>query len=287
MSNKPYRLAQGGRFIDRTKKRAFHFRRQAAHGFAGDTLASAVMANGSETFRPQFQVSPPARRGGPWLRGNERAGRRRATARATNPICAPRRSNSSTGSAPCRRTAGHRWPSTSAPLNSTFSRFIPGGFYYKTFMWPQRFWKHVYEPLIRRAAGLGKAPEGRDPDTYEHIHVHCDVLVIGAGVAGLAAAEAAAASGARVILADENPRFGGVADISGGTLDGKALTGLGVEKVSSLAAAENVHLLPRTTVVGHWHHNYLMLFERVADHDPALLATGRRASGCGRCAPRR
>ena len=73
-------------------------------------------------------------------------------------------------------------------------------------MWPQSFWKHVYEPFIRRAAGLGKAPEGRDPDTYEQIHVHCDVLVIGGGVAGLAAAEAAAATGAKVIIADENPR---------------------------------------------------------------------------------
>ena len=110
----------------------------------------------------------------------------------------------------------NRWPSLAfdiGSLNSKFSRFIPGGFYYKTFMWPQRFWKHVYEPLIRRAAGLGDAPEGRDPDAYEHIHVHCDVLVVGGGVAGLAAAEAAAATGARVIIADENPRFGGLADI--------------------------------------------------------------------------
>ena len=105
----------------------------------------------------------------------------------------------------------------SARINNKFSRFLPGGFYYKTFMWPQSFWKHVYEPFIRRAAGLGNAPEGRDPDTYEHIHVHCDVLVVGGGVAGLAAAEAAAATGAKVILADENPQFGGLADISGGT----------------------------------------------------------------------
>ena len=102
----------------------------------------------------------------------------------------------------------NRWPSLSfdiGSLNSKFSRFIPGGFYYKTFMWPQRFWKHVYEPLIRKSAGLGKAPEGRDPDSYENIHVHCDVLVVGGGLAGLTAAKAAAASGAKVILADENP----------------------------------------------------------------------------------
>ena len=91
----------------------------------------------------------------------------------------------------------NRWPSLNwdiGAINNQASRFIPGGFYYKTFMWPASFWKHVYEPFIRRAAGLGKAPEGRDPDTYEQIHVHCDVLVIGGGVAGLAAAEAAAAN---------------------------------------------------------------------------------------------
>ena len=145
-------------------------------------------------------------------------------------------------------------------------------------MWPQSFWKHVYEPFIRRAAGLGKAPEGRDPDTYEHIHVHCDVLVIGGGVAGLAAAEAAAANGAKVIIADENPRLGGLADISGGThrRPGAARLDRG-QGAPKLCAAENVHVLNRTTVVGHWHHNFVMLFERVADHDPALLAAGRAA----------
>ncbi|MFN4141525.1 FAD-dependent oxidoreductase, partial [Aestuariivirga sp.] len=116
--------------------------------------------------------------------------------------------------------------------------------------------------------------EGHHPDTYEQIHVHCDVLVIGVGVVGFAAAEAAAASGAKVIIADENPRFGGIADISGGTVDGQALPDWTAAKAQKLAAAENVHVLNRTTVVGHWHHNFLMLFERVADHDPALLAAG-------------
>ncbi len=118
----------------------------------------------------------------------------------------------------------NRWPSLNfdvGAINNVMSRFIPGGFYYKTLMWPASFWKHVYEPFIRRAAGLGKAAEGRDPDSYEHIHVHCDVLVIGAGIAGLAAAEAAAAQGAKVIIADENPRFGGIADISGGTVEAR------------------------------------------------------------------
>ena len=171
----------------------------------------------------------------------------------------------------------NRWPSLKfdvGAINNSVSRFIPGGFYYKTFMWPKAFWKHVYEPFIRRAAGLGKAPEGRDPDTYEHLHAHCDVLVIGGGVAGLAAAEAAAATGARVIIADENPMFGGLADISGGTIGDASQLDWVAGKTAALAEAENVHVLTRTTAVGHWHHNYVMLFERLADHDPALLAAG-------------
>ena len=140
-------------------------------------------------------------------------------------------------------------------------------------MWPQRFWKHVYEPLIRRAAGLGNAPEGRDPDAYEHIHVHCDVLVVGGGVAGLAAAEAAAAP-ARRLSWPMRIRASAALPIFPAARLMASRNGLGRREGPSLAAAENVHVLPRTTAVGHWHHNYLMLFERVADHDPALLREG-------------
>ena len=100
------------------------------------------------------------------------------------------------------------------------------------------------------------------------------MLVIGGGVAGLAAAEAAAATGARVIIADENPMFGGLADISGGTIGDASQLDWVAGKTAALAEAENVHVLTRTTAVGHWHHNYVMLFERLADHDPALLAAG-------------
>jgi sarcosine oxidase subunit alpha len=273
MSNKPYRLAQAGSRIDRTKKVHFSFDGKQFSGFAGDTLASAVMANGTKLFGRSFKYHRP--RGVVGLGSEEMnalvgvgdGSRHEPNLRATQVELFDG----------LQAVSQNRWPTLAfdvGSLNSKFSRFIPGGFYYKTFMWPQRFWKHVYEPLIRKAAGLGHAPEGRDPDAYENIHVHCDVLVVGGGVAGLAAAESAAATGAKVIVADENPQFGGVADICGGTLDGKPQTAWVADKISSLAAAENVHLLPRTTVVGHWHHNYLMLFERVADHDPALLREG-------------
>ncbi len=273
MSSKPYRLGSGGRLIDRSRKIHFTFDGKSMTGFAGDTVASAVLASGQRVFGRSFKYHRP--RGVIGLGSEEMnalvgagdGARHEPNLRATqvelhNGLIA---------------VSQNRWPSLNfdvGAINNAVSRFLPGGFYYKTFMWPASFWKHVYEPFIRRAAGLGRAPEGRDPDTYENIHVHCDVLVIGAGVAGLAAAEAAAATGAKVIIADENPRFGGLADISGGSIEGKSQAEWAAAKAASLAAADNVHVLNRTTAAGHWHHNFLMLFERVADHDPALLAAG-------------
>jgi sarcosine oxidase subunit alpha len=274
MTGRPYRLpAPAGRLIDRTRKIDFSFDGRTMSGYAGDTLASAVMANGQRLFGRSFKYHRP--RGVVGLGAEEmnalvgigEGARHEPNLRATqvelhDGLVA---------------VSQNRWPSLAfdvGAVNNRFSRLIPGGFYYKTFMWPQGFWKHVYEPLIRRAAGLGEAPEGRDPDSYEHIHVHCDLLVIGAGVAGLAAAEAASASGARVVIADENPRPGGLADISGGEIDGASQSDWVKAKTADLARAENVHILTRTTALGHWHHNWLMLFERVAEHDPALLAQG-------------
>jgi sarcosine oxidase, subunit alpha len=273
MKKKPYRLAAGGRLIDRSKPLHFTFDGRHLKGFAGDTVASAVMAAGKRVLGRSYKYHRP--RGVIGLGSEEMnaligvgsGARHEPNLRATQIELFEG----------LTAVSQNRWPTLSldvGAINNKLSRFFPGGFYYKTFMWPKSFWKHVYEPVIRRAAGLGKAPEGRDPDTYEHIHVHCDVLVVGAGVAGLAAAEAAAASGKTVIVADENPRFGGLADITGGTIEGMPQIDWVRDKAEVLAAAENVHVLARTTVVGHWHHNYLMLFERVADHDPALLAIG-------------
>ncbi len=271
--SKPYRLSTGGTRVDRSKRVSFTFDGKTLQGYQGDTVASAVLASGQRVFGRSFKYHRP--RGLIGLGSEEMnalvgvgdGARHEPNLRATQVEI----HNGLTA------ISQNRWPSLTfdiGAINNSLSRFFPGGFYYKTFMWPQSFWKHVYEPFIRRAAGLGKAPEGRDPDTYENIHVHCDVMVIGAGVAGLAAAEAAAASGAKVIIADENPRFGGLADISGGTIDGMSVAAWTKARTEKLAALENVHVLNRTTVVGHWHHNFLMLFERVADHDPSLLAAG-------------
>jgi sarcosine oxidase subunit alpha len=274
MTSKPYRLGEGfGRLIDRSRRIAFTFDGKEMSGYAGDTLASAVMANGQRLFGRSFKYHRP--RGVVGIGAEEMNAlvgvgtgvRHEPNLRATQVELYDG----------LTAVSQNRWPSLGfdvGSLNNLLSRFFPGGFYYKTFMWPQAFWKHVYEPLIRRAAGLGRAPDGRDPDTYEQIHAHCDVLVVGGGIAGLAAAEAAAASGARVILCDENPRLGGTADIAGGLIEGEPQLAWIRARAQSLGSADHVHVLPRTTCVGHWHHNHLMLFERVADHDPALLARG-------------
>ncbi len=274
MAGRPYRLGAGnGNLIDRSRPLSFTFDGKRMSGFAGDTLASAVMANGHKVFGRSFKYHRP--RGVIGLGSEEmnalvgvgEGARHEPNLRATqvelhDGLVA---------------VSQNRWPSLDFDVgivNNALSRFFPSGFYYKTFKWPQRFWKDVYEPFIRRAAGLGTAPTGPDPDHYEQIHVHCDVLVVGAGITGLAAASVAAASGLRVILADENPRFGGLSDIAGGTIDGKPQRDWVGARARELAEAGNVHIMTRTTVAGHYHHNYVMLFERLGDHDPAPVTEG-------------
>jgi sarcosine oxidase subunit alpha len=273
MSNKPYRLPTGGSRIDRSKPLSIRFDGKSVSGFAGDTVASAVLAAGQKLFGRSFKYHRP--RGVVGLGSEEMnaligvgtGARQEPNLRATQVEAFDGLS----------AETQNRWPNLSfdiGAINNKVSRFIPGGFYYKTFMWPQSFWKHIYEPFIRRAAGLGKAATERDPDTYEHMHVHVDVLVVGGGIAGLTAAEAAAQAGARVLLADENTVFGGIADIMAGAIDGECAGDHATTIATRLQAMPNVQMMSRTTVVGHFHHNHLMMFERVADHDPALLAAG-------------
>ena len=144
---------------------------------------------------------------------------------------------------------------------------MPPGFYYKTFMWPASFWERVYEPLIRRAAGLA-APPRADPDHYEQAHAFCDVLVIGAGPSGLAAALAAARSGARVILCDEDFRFGGRLLSDAREFDGMPGTLWASRVVDELRSLPDVRLMPRTTVFGVYDGATYGALERVADHLP-------------------
>src|SRR5690606_9109797 len=152
-------------------------------------------------------------------------------------------------------------------VNDLASPLFSAGFYYKTFMWPKAAWKSFYEPRIRAAAGLGVAPDQPDPDHYAARFAHCEVLVLGGGAAGIAAALAAAETGVRVIICDEQAELGGSLRFeSGAVIDGQNGWDWARAAVAKLAAMDNVRVLPRTTAFGYYLQNFVGLAERVSDH---------------------
>ena len=162
----------------------------------------------------------------------------------------------------------NRWPSLGfdvMAVNDLISPLVPAGFYYKTFMWPPSLWM-TYERFIRRAAGLGRAPDLPDPDRYEHRHAHCDVLVVGGGPAGLAAAQQAARAGARTMLADERPSLGGALRFERDTIDGTPGLAWADRTADDLRRHPESVVLTRTTAFGYFDHNVVGLLERVSDH---------------------
>ncbi|MBY0396455.1 MAG: (2Fe-2S)-binding protein, partial [Thermoleophilia bacterium] len=199
------RLVSGGR-IDRTDERHVTFNGRAFTGYAGDTLASALLGGGARIVGRSFKLHRP--------RGIFAAGVEEPNAIVTVGRGAHAEPNLKATQVELYDGLEARsvnvWPSAEFDLTGVagalFGRFIPGGFYYKTFLWPR--WK-VWEPFVRAAAGLGEAPTEPDPATYETLNAHCDVLVVGGGPAGLSAALAAGRAGARVILAEMDRDFGG------------------------------------------------------------------------------
>ncbi|MDK9698348.1 MAG: 2Fe-2S iron-sulfur cluster-binding protein, partial [Siculibacillus sp.] len=261
-----FRTASGGR-IDRTKRLSFTFDGVRLTGHPGDTLASALLAAGVRLLARSFKYHRP--------RGLASAGSEEPNALVTV-IRDDGRTTPNLAATTVELHDGlvaisqNRWPSLKwdvGALNDLFSPIFVSGFYYKTFMWPKSFWKKVYEPRIRAAAGFGEAPRAADPDRYANRFAHCDVLVIGAGPAGLAAARAAADAGARVIVCDENPEFGGslLAD-PGAVIDGMPGADWAASVTAELAGRETVTSLPRTTAFGYYQDNMVGLLERVTDH---------------------
>jgi sarcosine oxidase subunit alpha len=269
-----FRTEAGGR-IDRSRPLHFTFDGRAFKGFAGDTLASALIANGIHLVGRSFKYHRP--------RGILSAGAEEPNAlvhvdrggRRETPNLRATTIELYDGLA---ATSQNRFPSLAFDLGEAanyLSPLIPAGFYYKSFMWPRSFWRHIYEPVIRRSAGLGRAPKSADPDRYLHRYAHCDVLVVGGGPAGLAAAIAASEDGARVILCDEQAEFGGaLLHEAHGRIAGQSAADLVAEAVATLSGRDNVRLLPRTTAFGYYADNLVCLAERVTDHlaepDPDL-----------------
>ena len=264
----PFRLPAGG-CVDRTRSLAFVYDGVGMHGYVGDTLASALLANGVHLVARSFKYHRPR---GIFACGAEEPNALVQLARGARTEPNVRATTLELYEGLIARSQ-NCWPSVRFDVSSLFdrvSRLIPAGFYYKTFMWPAgpQWWLR-YEHLIRRAAGMGRAAPEADPDVYEHRYAHCDVLVIGGGVAGLAAARAAAATGARVIVCDEQPSWGGRLQGAQARIDDVPVAEWVATTVDSLARRDDVTLLPRTTAFGWYDGNLVGAIERITDHHPS------------------
>ncbi|ACM37716.1 MULTISPECIES: sarcosine oxidase subunit alpha [Rhizobium/Agrobacterium group] len=233
----------------------------------GDSVASALLANGIHLVGRSFKYHRPR---GILTAGPEEPNAllniSRDSARRQPNVRAPVQEVFDG----MRVQTQNRWPSLSMDIgavNDLLSPFFAAGFYYKTFMWPKSFWHKIYEPIIRRAAGLGVAPTEDDTDHYANRYAHCDVMVVGGGLAGLTAALAAAETGASVIICDEQPEMGGAFHYdTGAVIDGQNGYDWAQATVAKLKAMDNVTVLTRTTAFGYYNHNFLGLAERVTDH---------------------
>lgn len=259
-----YRLDKGG-LIDRTAPLNFTFDGRAMRGFAGDTLASALLANGRQLVGRSFKYHRP--------RGILTAGSAEPNALMT--IGSGGRTEPNSRATMQELYEGlearsqNRWPSLDydiGAVNGLLSPFLSAGFYYKTFMWPAKFWEKLYEPVIRRAAGLGRATYEADPDAYEKCWAHCDLLIVGGGALGLMAALTAGRAGARVILVDENAAIGGFLLSETATVGGKTAATFVAGVLDELAALGNVTLMPRTTAFGWYDGQVFGAVERVQKH---------------------
>jgi len=258
-----FRLATGGA-IDRGRTLRFTFNDTDYEAHPGDTLASALLANGVRLVARSFKYHRP--------RGIVAAG-------PEEPCALVRVGNGARAKPNLPATmvelydglaaeSLNCWPSVSIDFGAVInaaSGWFPAGFYYKTFMWPARLWM-TYEHVIRNAAGLGVTPSEADPDRYDKRFEHCDVLVIGGGPAGIAAAVAAGSAGARVVIADERTQLGGQALFRDDAIEGLEPRAWLDRSAQALAAMSDVRVLTRTTATGYYDHNLVTLVERVAEH---------------------
>ena len=268
------RLATGGR-IDRSRPVSFTWDGRVCAGFHGDTLASALLADGVHLFGRSFKYHRP--------RGLLGAGVEEPNA-LVEVDRGPGRRDMNLPATTVELFDGlvarsqNRWPSLArdaGAVNDLIAPLIPAGFYYKTFKWPRSGWARLYEPLIRRAAGLGRAPDLPDPDRYAHLYDHADLVVVGAGVAGIGAALAASEGGARVILCDEGAEPGGwLLAEPDARIEGRTAWAWLAEALGELAR-RGVTVLPRTTAAIVSTGSMIGLVERLTDHLPGVPECAR------------
>jgi len=259
------RLATGGR-INRDKPLMFTYAGRPLIGYEGDTLASALLANGVDIVGRSFKYGRP--------RGIMTAGVEEPNAimqigasQATQIPNIKATEQMLYQGLVCKPVNG--WPNAEFDIMGVLGRvggdLMTPGFYYKTFMWPKTQWL-TYEKFIRKAAGLGSSPTVPDVDSYDHMNRHADVMVVGAGPAGLSAALQAANKGARVLIADERSEFGGSLLFSTDSIDGQAAMQWVADMVAQLSENKRVTMLANATVNGYHDHNFLTISERCTDH---------------------
>ncbi|MGB1852324.1 MAG: sarcosine oxidase subunit alpha family protein [Paracoccaceae bacterium] len=269
------RLQTGGRLLNKDVPLNFTFNGRKMKGYQGDTLASALLANNQmlvgrsfKYHRPRGVVSSGAEEPNALINMGEgtrfEPNQRATTTELFDGLVAE---------------SQNHWPSLEfdiGAINSKLARFLPAGFYYKMFIHPRPLWKHVYEPFIRRSAGLGKAPKMRDSDTYEHFYAFYDLVIVGGGIAGLMAAKAAASSGAQILVMEQSAHWGGRCVVEPDQINGKDPEHFIEDLVAELTAQPNVTMRTRLMGAGVYDHGYLLGYERLRDHAPSQTGPRHR-----------
>ncbi|MFT5629938.1 MAG: sarcosine oxidase subunit alpha [Gammaproteobacteria bacterium] len=269
------RLANTGRLVNKNKAVSFTFNGKNLSGFEGDTLASALLANDQMLMGRSFKYHRPR---GVLASGAEEPNGLVNLGEGAKFEPNQRVTTTELFDGLTSKSQNH-WPSLDfdiGAINKHLSRFMPAGFYYKMFIYPRPFWKHVYEPIIRHAAGLGKAPKDRDLDTYEHFNINVDVMIVGGGIAGLSAALAAGRSGVRVLLVEQTAHWGGRAVVDQPTVDGMPAEDWVKSTLQDLENMDNVTVRNRTQGSGVYDHGYVLAYERITDHAPETDAPRHR-----------
>jgi len=269
------RLQTGGRLLNKDVPLNFTFNGRKMKGYQGDTLASALLANNQMLVGRSFKYHRPR---GVVSSGAEEPNALINMGEGTRYEPNQRATTTELFDGLVAESQNH-WPSLEfdiGAINSKLARFLPAGFYYKMFIHPRPLWKHVYEPFIRRSAGLGKAPKMRDSDTYEHFYAFYDLVIVGGGIAGLMAAKAAATSGAQILVMEQSAHWGGRCVVEPDQINGKDPEYFIEDLVAELTAQPNVTMRTRLMGAGVYDHGYVLAYERLRDHAPSQTGPRHR-----------
>jgi len=257
------------KFLDKTNRISFKFNGKTLYGYKGDTLASALLSNGIHLVGRSFKYHRP--------RGIMTCGSEEPNAIVqiggngvyTEPNVRATEQELYEG---LEATSQNCWPSVEfdiGGINNFISPVIPAGFYYKTFMWPKKFWYNLYEPAIRKSAGLGKSPTQPDPELYEHKYIHCDVLVVGGGISGIIAANISADNGNNTLLINDKSSLGGSTiyqDDQNYKINEQISSDWLNNEINNLKNKKNLTILNRTSLAAYHSYNFLLARENISDH---------------------